>query len=546
MQLHTSVTAFFYHYSSISTTNVKKYFIDIGHSPIFEKEVKRYFLTNFYMKRVFLSLAFLLGSFAFSLAQDLTQLVDKVSPAIFKITTYDASGAELGVGTGFFISSSGNALTNYHVLQGASKAKVKTFDNKTYIIDNIIGWSQESDIVKFSVRNELSETFPFLKLNANAPKAGEKIFIVGNPLGLDKSVSDGIVSSIRQDDLYGETIQVTAPISQGNSGSPLMNMQGEALGIVTFFLKNGQNLNFAVSVKNLNIIEPVNALKFPPSDNQKVIVTTNNNNNEPKKNNTDNYNDPNSTFYYINSKVKFCTDLDGNQLPKNPGEVFYISPTGSWIYIWIGNDKKLATTQLIVDIYKKKNGEYDEFVETKYYDITSTWEDTHFKYTFYNTGDYKISVYTKENVWINSGYVTIKSNSENSSNSSTKTDDKYNDPSSTFYYMNSKVQFCLNLDANQFPINPGSSYNISKDGSWIYVHVQNDKKLATSQLIVDIYKKKGNDYTEFVETKYYDITPTWSDTHFKYTFYKAGDYKISVYTKENTWINSGYVTINYK
>jgi hypothetical protein len=498
------------------------------------------------MKRILLTFAYILYILTTVSAQDLTQLVEKVSPSIFKIITYDATGAELGVGTGFFISSTGNALTNYHVLQGASKAKVKTFDNKTYIIENIIGWSQESDIVKFSVRNELNETFPFLKLNANAPKAGEKIFIVGNPLGLDKSVSDGIVSSVRQDDLYGETIQVTAPISQGNSGSPLMNMQGEALGVVTYYLKSGQNLNFAVSVKNLNIIEPVNALKYPPADNQKVLIT-NNKNNEIKKDDSNNYNDPSSTFYYINSKVKFCTELDGSQLPKNPGEVFYINPSGSWIYVWVGNDKKLATSQLIVDVYRKKNGEYDDFVETKYYDITSTWEDTHFKYTFYNPGDYKISIYTKDNVWINSGFVTIKSNSDNTSNySTTKTEDKYNDPSSTFYYMNSKVQFCLDLDENQFPVNPGTAYKISKDGSWIYIHVQNDKKLATSQLIVDVYKKKNGAYTEFVETKRYDITPTWSDTHFKYTFYKAGDYKISVYSKDNVWINSGYVTISYK
>jgi hypothetical protein len=473
-------------------------------------------------------------------AQELTTLVDKVSPAIFKITTYDAGGTELGVGTGFFISSTGNALTNYHVLQGASKAKIKTFDNKTYIIDNVIGWSEESDIVKFSVRNELNEVFPFLKMNATAPKAGEKIFIVGNPLGLDKTVSDGIVSSVRQDDTYGETIQVTAPISQGNSGSPLMNMQGDALGVVTFFLKNGQNLNFAVSVKNLNIIEPVNALKFPPEDGEDVV-----NNTKPTEKKED-YNDPGSTFYYLNSKVKFCTELTETQTPENPGETFYISPSGSRIYIWIGNDKKLATDQLVVTIHKKVGSEYSQLVETKYYDITSTWEDTHFKYTFYNTGDYKISIYTKDDVWINSGYVSIKSDSDNTSDNTKKNTENTNDPSSTFYYSKSKVQFCVDLDDNQQPLNPGTVYNIGKDDSWIYVHVQNDKSLATDQLIVDIYKKKGNDYSEFVETKKYDITPSREDTHFKYTFYKNGNYKISVYSKDNVWINSGYVEINYK
>ena len=146
------------------------------------------------MKKLFLFL--LIATITIKInAQDLAALVDQVSPSIFKITTYDASGAELAIGTGFFISATGTGLTNYHVLQGASKAKVKTFDNKTYLIENVISWSKESDMVKFAVKNELGETFPFLKMNAASPKPGEKIFIVGNPLGLDKSVSDGIVSS---------------------------------------------------------------------------------------------------------------------------------------------------------------------------------------------------------------------------------------------------------------------------------------------------------------------------------------------------------------
>ncbi|MEI7802495.1 MAG: serine protease, partial [Bacteroidota bacterium] len=174
------------------------------------------------MKRSLFLLLFLLSGVVSFAQTDLTALIDKCSPSIFKITTYDASGNEYAVGTGFFISATGTALSNYHVFQGASKAKIKTSDNKTYLVENIIGWSKESDLLKFTVKNELNETFPYLKMNAVSPKQGEKIFIIGNPLGLEKSVADGIVSSVRQDDKMGETIQITAPISHGNSGSPLM------------------------------------------------------------------------------------------------------------------------------------------------------------------------------------------------------------------------------------------------------------------------------------------------------------------------------------
>lgn len=246
---------------------------------------------------------------------------------------------------------------------------------------------------------------------------------------------------------------------------------------------------------------------------------------------------------YNNAQVKFCTDLDSKQYPQNPGSLFYISPQGSWVYVWVGNDRSLNTGGLKMDVYKKSGDDYTEFIESKSYDITPSWEDTHFKYSFYKEGDYKVSIFNKEGTWIANGFVTIKV-SEDLGNKNN--DDKYNDPNSTFYYINSKVQFCVDLDDNQMPVKPGTSYIISKKGSWIYVHVQNDKPLATNQLIVRVYKKKGKDYKELTATKYYDIKPEWEDTHFKYTFYKSGDYKVSVSSRNDVWINSGYVKISYK
>ena len=78
------------------------------------------------------------------------------------------------------------------------------------------------------------------------PEVGERVIVIGTPLGLDKTVSDGIVSAVREIPGFGKIVQLTAPISPGSSGSPVMNMKGEVIGIATFFVVAGQNLNFAI------------------------------------------------------------------------------------------------------------------------------------------------------------------------------------------------------------------------------------------------------------------------------------------------------------
>lgn len=487
------------------------------------------------MKRSLLLLLVLFSGLNSFAQLDLTTLIDKCSPAIFKITTYDASGNEYAVGTGFFISASGTGLSNYHVFQGASKAKIKTSDNKTYLVENVLGWSKESDLFKFTVKNELNETFPYLKMNAVSPKQGEKIFIIGNPLGLEKSVADGIVSSVRADDKMGETIQITAPISHGNSGSPLMNMNGEALGVVTYYLENGQNLNFAVSVKNLNILDPINAYKFPVEDGQENVVSYNNSNNNSNTTTT-----TTSSDIYSGSKVTFCESVDDAGNPVTVASVFNIESGGGNVTVYVDNGStQMQTTGLIVDIYKKGSSDkYDQFIETKNFTIKSTLVATYFDYFFASAGDYVVHVYNSEEKWINDGYITIKNKSGLNID--------YNDPSSTFYYIDAKVNFCTELDNLNSCSNSGDEFNISKSGSYVYVRVGQDKALKTSGITLDIYKKKGGDYDDFVETKTYTINPDKSAFYIEYTFYNAGDYKFKFYSDSSVWIQDGTVTIKYK
>ena len=188
-----------------------------------------------------------LVTFQESLAQEnLPELVKRVKPAIVAIVTYDASGAPLMTGSGFFLRP-GQVVTNLHVIRGARRCEVKTLDGKgrIYPVAGVLDVDEEGDLAMLSVE------LPPSRVRASAlanqlPEEGEKIFVIGNPLKLEGSVSDGIVSAVRELPNIGKIIQITAPISHGNSGSPVYNLKGEVVGVVTIKVTNGQNINLAI------------------------------------------------------------------------------------------------------------------------------------------------------------------------------------------------------------------------------------------------------------------------------------------------------------
>lgn len=184
----------------------------------------------------------------------LSELVSEADKSVFTIYTYDEYGQASGSGTGFFIDSTGVALTNYHVLEGASVATIETTEGDKYQIADIIGTSQRHDIAKFRVDTD-GRSVSGLNLSTGRPEKGESIFTIGAPQGLSNTVSKGIVSGIRNHDEMGEVIQISAPISSGSSGSPVINMAGRVIGIATFQRQDGQNLNFAVSARSVDQAE---------------------------------------------------------------------------------------------------------------------------------------------------------------------------------------------------------------------------------------------------------------------------------------------------
>ncbi len=188
--------------------------------------------------------------------ETLPQLVRRVKPNVVAIVTYDSSGEALMTGSGFFIRP-GEVVTNFHVVRGAVRAEVKTLDGKgkIYPVAGLLTVDEEGDLCILSI-NIPPEKARHSELATDLPEEGESIFVIGNPLRLEGSVSTGIVSAVREVPNVGRIIQITAPISHGNSGSPVFNLNGEIIGVVTVKVTNGQNINLAISSERVDGLHP--------------------------------------------------------------------------------------------------------------------------------------------------------------------------------------------------------------------------------------------------------------------------------------------------
>jgi len=205
----------------------------------------------------------LLGSARIAAAQDLLpDLVRQIKPSVVSVLTYDAKGQPLISGTGFFVRP-GEVVTNFHVIHGARRVEIHTLEGKgrTYAVDGALKIDEEGDLALLKVDLPAERSRP-LTLSASLPEDGEKVFVIGNPLRLEGSVSDGIVSAVREVPGVGKIIQITAPVSHGNSGSPLINMRGQVVGIVTVKVTNGQNINLALAASRIAALLPGALMSF--------------------------------------------------------------------------------------------------------------------------------------------------------------------------------------------------------------------------------------------------------------------------------------------
>lgn len=172
------------------------------------------------------------------------EIFDSCSPAVICIETYDANEKPCALGSGFFITGNGVAVTNFHVLENATFAVAKLGSN-WYTVMGVLYFDEELD---FAVIKTNATNVPYLNIGDSSDiYSGDEIYTIGNPQGLTNTISDGIISNPKREDFNG-MIQITAPISSGSSGGALLNSRGEVIGITTGTLTSGQNLNFAVPI----------------------------------------------------------------------------------------------------------------------------------------------------------------------------------------------------------------------------------------------------------------------------------------------------------
>jgi parallel beta-helix repeat protein len=180
---------------------------------------------------------------------DWATVAQRAKSSVVKIIVRTSDGE--GTGTGFVVSADGKIATNYHVIAGASKIFVKLPDGRTIGTERVVAFDKRVDLAILQVEGV---SLPPLSLDdGEAVVVGQEVCVMGSPLGLEQSFGTGVVSAKRVLDGF-EWIQITAPISPGNSGSPVMTRSGTVIGVATFTTREGQNLNFASSVKYLRML----------------------------------------------------------------------------------------------------------------------------------------------------------------------------------------------------------------------------------------------------------------------------------------------------
>ena len=187
------------------------------------------------------------------------------------------NGKPIAQGTGFFVSKDGLIVTNYHVIAEGSSAVVKLPDGAFYAVDGVLAFDKARDV---AIIRAHGQNFRALSLgNSDRIEVGEEVVAIGNPLSLESTVSNGIVSGMRTaEDLGGKFLQVTAPISPGSSGGPLFNMMGQVIGITTMYMKGGENLNFAIPINDAKrlLLSESSKLRALPNEPEHVETQSNN------------------------------------------------------------------------------------------------------------------------------------------------------------------------------------------------------------------------------------------------------------------------------
>ncbi len=183
-----------------------------------------------------------------------SEIAEKVSPSVFYIEVSDQRKNAVASGSGFFITADGVAVTNYHVIEDTYSAQITMTNGNKFNVDQVIAFDRDLDIAIIRISQTSSNGkkvvgFPNVKMaDSDNIKAGQTIYALGSPAGLQNTISNGIISNINRQMDGNSFIQITAAISHGSSGGALVNEYGEVIGITSAGIEDAENIGFAIPV----------------------------------------------------------------------------------------------------------------------------------------------------------------------------------------------------------------------------------------------------------------------------------------------------------
>jgi S1-C subfamily serine protease len=174
-----------------------------------------------------------------------SEIAREQSKAVVVLEGLDDRGSVVGQGSGFMVTPNGAIVTNLHVVRGASVIRVKLPSGDMYKTADIVDVDDAKDLVVLKIKGF---QLPTVRLgDSDRVEAGESVVVISSPEGLTNSVTTGVISGVRRLETH-RVFQITAPTSPGSSGGALFDSTGAVIGIVTYVLKSGQNINFAVPI----------------------------------------------------------------------------------------------------------------------------------------------------------------------------------------------------------------------------------------------------------------------------------------------------------
>ena len=182
------------------------------------------------------------------------EIYEKLSPSTVEI--YAESDYVSSLGTGFYIDNSGTVVTNYHVISDCSSAYVTANDGGMYEVTSVVGYSEELDLAILSTSKVDSQAV----ITCTEVTTGEAVYVLGSSVGLTGTFSEGLVSTAERHINGATYIQISAPISPGNSGGPVVNSRGQVVGIACAGREDGQNLNFAIPISEVDKISKTDSV----------------------------------------------------------------------------------------------------------------------------------------------------------------------------------------------------------------------------------------------------------------------------------------------